>query len=517
MHGKRQMFRSSMVVGTLSFLGSLTGILVEASIAARLGLSKSSDTFYAAFTLPYILTNLLKATGQFSLVPFFSSLDAHHSPRDLWRGFSYAVNVLFLAVTAAAALGALVAPWLIRGLAPGFTRPETLVAARLCRWLFLILLPAGITEVIRSFLLSQRRFAVPAAGNFFRNLTVIASIFLTFNRLGFYSIVFGYLAGYLVQLGIFGAQLLASFPLRYSLTLAGSGEAFQRLRGAGAAQVTAALGWQGLVVVERMIASFLPPGTLTALAYGMKIMSTMVEVLAGSVGTAALPTLSRAHALQETEEVRTAIRNAIEIGVVMISPAVVFCLLLPPNVIRLIFERGNFSPQATALTGRVFFFYCLSMIPYATLRILNFYLFSRNEVTIFLRLATLQYALNVALDLLYVGIFHWQAGGIPLGLLTSLAVTCGTAYGRNAAGVKQIVDRALATYFFKIMTGASLAALLVWALRARMAVPQTGLENFVFLVETCGAGTLVFFATLLALRAVRLSQVSSVWQRAGGR
>jgi len=40
MTAKRQMFRSSMVVGTFSFLGSLTGILVEISIAAHLGLTK---------------------------------------------------------------------------------------------------------------------------------------------------------------------------------------------------------------------------------------------------------------------------------------------------------------------------------------------------------------------------------------------------------------------------------------------------------------------------------------------
>ncbi len=517
MQGKRQMVRSSMVVGTFSFLGSLTGILVETSIAARLGLSRSSDTFYAAFTIPYILTNLLKATGQFSLVPFFSSLEERQSPRELWQGFSYALNVIFLGMAGVAALGALAAPWLIRGLAPGFTQQETRIASQLCRWLFLILLPAGLAEAIRSFLLSQRRFAIPASGNFFRNVTVIASILLTFHRFGFYSIVFGYLAGYLVQLGILGAQLVASFPVRYSLTLAVSGEAFRNLRGAGAAQLTAALGWQALVVVERMIASFLPPGTLTALAYGMKIMSTLVEVLAGSLGTAALPTLARAYARQEAEAVRRALRNVVEIGLVTISPAMVFCLLLTPNIIRLIFERGNFTPQATSLMTQVFFCYSLSMLLYATLRVLNFYLFARNEAAVFLRLAILQYGLNVALDLLYVGIFHWQAAGIPLALLTSLAAACGMAYGRNVGGLRQSLDRILAAYFLKILAGAAVSALLVWALRSEMVPPSSGGENFLFLFETCSAGTVAFIATLVSLRAIKISQVLSLWQHVESR
>ncbi|HVB28588.1 MAG TPA: hypothetical protein VNG91_02135, partial [Terriglobia bacterium] len=94
MSAKRQMFRSSVVVGVFSSLGSLTGILVEISIAANLGLSRASDTFYVAFTVPYIITNLISATGQFSLVPFFSSLEAQHTEDEVWRGFSYVANIV---------------------------------------------------------------------------------------------------------------------------------------------------------------------------------------------------------------------------------------------------------------------------------------------------------------------------------------------------------------------------------------------------------------------------------------
>ena len=85
---RRQIFQSSLVVGFFSLLGGLTGILVDTSIAAQLGLSRSSDTFYVAITVPYIITNLISATGQFSLVPFFAALEARHAAEDLWRGFS---------------------------------------------------------------------------------------------------------------------------------------------------------------------------------------------------------------------------------------------------------------------------------------------------------------------------------------------------------------------------------------------------------------------------------------------
>src|SRR3972149_6959399 len=98
MASKHQMLRRSVVVGFFALLGGMSGIVVDTTIAAKLGLSHDSDAFYVAFTVPYIVSNLLTATGQFSLVPFFTWLEARHSEEDLWRGVSYALNPAFLGV-----------------------------------------------------------------------------------------------------------------------------------------------------------------------------------------------------------------------------------------------------------------------------------------------------------------------------------------------------------------------------------------------------------------------------------
>ena len=138
---KRQLLLGSAVVGFFSLLSALSGILVETSIAAKLGLSRNSDSFYVAFTIPYIITNLLSATSQFSLVPFFSTLDSRDSPEGLGKGISYVVNLVFLGLGLFAAVGSIGAPWIMRAIAPGFTRPQVELATQLSRWLFLVIVP----------------------------------------------------------------------------------------------------------------------------------------------------------------------------------------------------------------------------------------------------------------------------------------------------------------------------------------------------------------------------------------
>lgn len=503
-----------MVVGFFSLLGGLTGILVETSIAAHLGLSRNSDTFYLAITVPYLITNLISATGQFSLVPFFAALQARHSQDELWQGFSYVVNLSLVSLGAIAVLGAAGSSWLIRGIAPGFTRPQIDLATQLCQFLFLMIIPAAVGEVFRSFLLSHHHFALSTATGFFRNAAVIAVIVLCFHRYGTYSIVLGYFAGYFLQVLVLGLQIVFVFPVRYSLTLSASGEAFRNLRGAGTAQLTTALGFQGVMVVERMIASFLPPGSLTALNYGFKILGTLVELLGGSVGTAALPGLSRAVASEEGAAVRKTFQTMMEISMVLISPMAVFCLMLDRNIIRLVFQRGNFTPGATSVMALVFFYYSLSLLPFSFLRLLTFYLFARKEAGAYARLSFLQYALNIGFDLLYVGVLRWGAKSIPLGLLSAMGVVCFLAIRKNLANLRQLFDRQLGIFAAKGLAGCSLAALTVGGLRLWVSAPVTASQNFFHLCELCAAGSLVFLAALAILRAFPLNQFAEIWSSA---
>jgi putative peptidoglycan lipid II flippase len=502
MNPKQEMLRSSIVVAFFNLLGGLTGILVETSIAANLGLSIRSDTFYVAYTIPYIITNLLTATSQFSMVPFFASLESAENNDELSRGFSYITNILFLGLGTIAVVGVVASPWIVHGIAPGFTHQEDAIATQLSRWLFLIIVPAGIGEVLRSFLLSRHYFALSTASGFVRNVTTILVIVAGFHRYGLYSIVIGYMAAYLLQLIILGVPMLLVFPVRYSLTFSATGESFRNLRGAGTAQLTAAVAWQGVVVVERIIASFLPAGTLTALNYGFRIQGSLAELLGGSVGTAALPALSRAVARKDHEEERGTFRETLRISMVLLSPMAVFCLLLNHSIIRLFFQRGNFTPEATRLMAMVLFYYSFSLLPFAFIRILSFHMFARNEGGIYLRLALFLYGLNVGFDLLYTAVFRMGAKGIPLGLLTSATITVWLAHHRDLCELREVMDRSLAIFSSKVLLGTLICALVVAGMRWRVAAPASGAGDFAYLCLLCGAGSLAFFGVLVRTHAL---------------
>ena len=233
------------------------------------------------------------------------------------------------------------------------------------------------------------------------------------------------------------------------------------------------------------------------------------------MGTAALPILSRAVATGDQEGEHKTFRDTLEISLLLLAPMAVFCLTLGHNIIRLAFQRGNFTPAATDLMSSVFFYYSLSLIFFALVRLLNFYLFARFEPGTYIRLTLFQYGLNVVFDLLYVFVFHCGAKGIPLGFFTSLVLTCALAYWRNLANFRLIVDHTLIIFTGKALVGSVLAAAEMAGLKALYGNPPTNFANFIYLCVMCSTGGLVFLATMALWGAIRKADFSIFLRREG--
>lgn len=273
------------------------------------------------------------------------------------------------------------------------------------------------------------------------------------------------------------------------------------------------MGWQAVVLVERIIGSFLPPGTITALNYGLKIMSTIAELVVGSVGTGALPALSRAVAQKAGDAAQKIMRDAVEISLVLVTPIMVCCLLLPRPIMQLVFQRGRFSTEATSRMAEIFFFYCLSLLMFSAIRLLTYYLFAHHQMRIFLRISLLYYGTTAALDLLYVAVLRLGPKGIPLALLTSLAATCIVIYAQDLAGIRRIFNRAIKILIGKDMVAALAAGVAIGALKVWIHAPEKGLPLVLFLCAACSAGSLIFGVTLAIWKAISFAQLLELWQK----
>ncbi|WP_288075239.1 lipid II flippase MurJ, partial [Marinobacter sp.] len=172
------LLRSSGVVGSMTMLSRVLGLVRDMVIARYFGAGAGADAFFVAFKIPNFLRRLF-AEGAFAqaFVPVLSSYRQQESITEVRRLVNAVAGVLGLVLLGVTAVAMLGAPLLTAVFAPGFLDDDLKfgLASDMLRITFPYLLLVSLTAFAGSILNSYDRFAVPAFTPVLLNLAMISA------------------------------------------------------------------------------------------------------------------------------------------------------------------------------------------------------------------------------------------------------------------------------------------------------------------------------------------------------
>lgn len=280
MFNASRLVRQSAWVSALGLLSSLTGLAFDLLTVQRFGLSAVTDAALVGNTLPLLIGSLMVAAFH----PAIIAALPQWSPRQAWRQ----ATVLTIGSTAFAAVIALSAPLIVQALAGG--GPE---AARTLMTLATIALSGTIPLLVagewgRALLQGHERFSPSLISLLYANLAGVLA--LVVGSASFETLL---LSRWLRALTLAGLALW--WAIRHSTTgvttrAAAAPARFGEQVGAASA---AYLSLQAGVLLPRLLASFLPPGSLSAFEYGWRLLSHVTQWVILAPVMVALPSLAR--------------------------------------------------------------------------------------------------------------------------------------------------------------------------------------------------------------------------------
>ena len=347
----------SVLVGAGILASRLAGLARESLKARYLGASGTiaADAFHAAFRIPNILQNLLgEGALSASLIPVYANKLAKGEGEEADRIASAVGAILALIAALMVVLGVTLAPVIVAVLNPGFDGEKRELTVLLTRILFpgaaLFVFSAwclGILNSHRKFLLS---YAAPVAWNAAMIGALIIYRDSTPTELAV-RIAWASVAGAALQ---FLVQVPSVLKVTRSLKLwLGRGNDGVRtvmsnfvpaFFSRGVVQINA--------FVDQIIASFLPTGAVSLLAYTQTLTMLPISLFGMSVAAAQLPAMSSA--LGDDSEIAAAIRGTLERGLRNIAyfviPSAVGYVLLGDAIAAALYRHGRFTEQDTLFT-----------------------------------------------------------------------------------------------------------------------------------------------------------------------
>jgi putative peptidoglycan lipid II flippase len=348
----RSIFGAALTVGLLSLGVKLVAAVKEVVVAKAFGTSDELDAFLAAFLLPFFAINVVSGSFNAALIPTFVRVRDREGREAAGKLLSSMLTVSLAILAGVALLLACSARAVLPLVASNFSPAKLALTRQLMYLLVPTLLICGLSTTWSAVLNAGQKFALAAVAPLITPLLTVAVLYAANAKGGIYSLAFATVAGLSAEALVLGWGLnragFSLLPRWHGLT-----EAVRESIGQYAPVAAGAVLMSGSLVVNQAMAAMLGPGSVAGLSYGSKVVSFILGTGSVALGTAVLPYFSRMVAAEDWTGVRHTVRTYVRLLTIAGVPVTVILVAGSQPLVRLLFERGNFTSDDTQVVARI--------------------------------------------------------------------------------------------------------------------------------------------------------------------
>jgi putative peptidoglycan lipid II flippase len=418
-HGRR-IARSTAVFSLATAVSRALGLVREMVTAYYFGVAGKINAFTVAIQIPNLVRALVAdAALSGAFVPVFSELLERGEKARAWRVASTLFWLTLLGLGGVTAVFILLAPLLMRPF--GEPGGDFDLAVGLSRVLFPIVVLLGLSGIIVGILNTYHHFALPALAPVAWNLVIVLGLVLGVPRVDgedgeLYLYAGVVVVGTLVQL-LLPVPWLRRLDGRLTMAIDWRDPAVRRVLTL-MLPVTLTIGLinvnflVGTLFASRLLDPELAP---TAIDKAFRLYMLPQGIFAVAVTTVLFPTLARLAARGDRPGLRRALDGGIRQIAFLLVPAGLVSIVLADPIVRLVYERGEFTPADTTVVADCLQAFSLGLVFNGWMLILNraFYAVQSNWIPTAVALGGV--ALNAALN---AGFYRLGIWGIPLATAT---------------------------------------------------------------------------------------------------
>jgi putative peptidoglycan lipid II flippase len=500
----RRLAGATAIVMAAYVSSRLSGLLRDIVVSYRFGTGREFDAYLAANRVPDLVFQIAAGAAVASaFIPVYSSYLAR-GDRD---GGQRLVNALFT-ISVVGLLPIVIAvmifaPGIMRLLVPGYPPDYQDLAANLSR----IILFAPVFFTVGCFstsvLNAHRRFLLAAIAPTTYNLGIIFGAAIFSRWLGISGLALGTLLGSIFFLAI-QVPGLRQIGLIYRPRLDLTDDGVRRVGRLMGPRVLGLAVTQLNFVVTLYLASGIDGG-VAALNYAWILTMLPLGVFAMAISTAVFPTLAEHSATSQLDDLRRTLDGAVRFIMYLMIPATVGLIVLSEPVVRLVYQRGQFTSLSTAMTADALRFYAAGLLGMATVEIVTRAFYALHDTRTPVKIAALGVAVNLGLGLILVRTMGLSGLALSLALASTIEAIVLFSIGQTRSAGLSLRD--LVASAAKSLLAAAIMGVAVLAVSTTVAPLDRSVGGLAAVVASVIVGGAVYVALTAALGSSEIQQL----------
>jgi len=402
--GKQIAHAAGLVV--LGFvLSRLLGLIREALIGGIFGAASDYEAYAVALQVPDTIYFVIAggAIGS-AFIPVFTEYLSKGKKGEAWQIANAVTNLFFVILALVAALSAVLArPIVTTLLAPGFAPEVQDLTIRLMRIMLLSPVIFGTSGLQMGMLNAHQRFLLPALAPSMYNIGIIlgAVVLAPVFGIGVFGLAWGVVLGAALHMIVQWPGLkIIQMPYRLIFDIKHTG--VREITRLMAPRVLGQAVVQVNFWVNKSLASNMLEGSVAAIQRAWYLLLLPQGVIAQSVATAVFPTFSAQVAQGKTEDLKETLGQVLRAVLFLSIPATVGLVVLRLPIVRLMYERGAFTPADSQAVAWALLFYGLGLVAHSLVEIITRAFYAMHDTRTPVGVGAAAMALNIALSLILI-------------------------------------------------------------------------------------------------------------------
>lgn len=480
--------QAALLLAVASLGSRIVGLIRERVLTTAFGAGDTFDAFVAAFRLPDLIFNLV-VIGALSaaFIPLFTDKLVKHNGEKK-PAFDFAVsllNILLLVVAVFSIVYAILAPWIVPLITPGFTGEKlelTIRLARIMTWQPLLLTASFIfSGILNSF----KRFLSYALAPILYNIGIIFGVLVLVPWIGILGLGWGVVVGAALHLAVqFPGVWQAGFRWWPAINWRDSDWrtviklVIPRMIGLGAEQMN--------LLLVTIVGSTLLAGSITVFYLANNIQFLPIGIFGLGFAQAAFPALSEYAARRDAESFKRTLTRSFRHILFFVIPLMVFFFLLRAQLVRVLFGDGAFDWEDTILTFETLSWLIVSVFAQATIPLLTRAFYARQDTRTPVIFSLSALVVNVVLALVLSRFFGVQ--GLAMAFSVAAILHFGLLLGALHWQLGGFDDREVLHSLWRIAVAAALAGVAVQVVKYPLAAIVDMTRFWGVFLQLAGAG-----------------------------
>lgn len=417
MINNKKLIKTASIITIITLFSKGFGFIRELIIAYYYGTSDIVDIYIMATNIPTILLGFLTCIGT-AYTPIYTEISVKKDKRRA-NGFTNIIAVSIVVISIVLVINVSVfSDKIVKLMAPGFSEKMIQVTKdylKLSIWNIPVI---AVLNVFACYLQCNGRFIQVALCMLTHSSIQIIFTLMAGKKDAVY-LVIGYFVANAMYLTVI---FFLTIKNKYSLSVVYCEKTYIISLGKLVVPIfLSSMLTQINGYIDKYFASSLEEGAISALNYANTIKTFIVMMINTGLTTVLYPTLSRYIIQNNITKVKDMVWSSVRYCILVFTPVTVGIIIIANQMIKIMFERGNFNQNSVEMTSMALVMYTVGIFAIGIRDIMTNFFYSVKNSKFTLFISTIVILINILFNIIMVRFLGFA--GLALGTSLSAVIS----------------------------------------------------------------------------------------------